>query len=245
MKKLPLMKARNIHKWYGKVHAVNGVSFIVNRGEIIGLIGDNGAGKSTLIKVLSGYHRPNEGEIFIEGEKVKINSPSDARALGIETLYQEQALVDSMSLARNFYMGREPVNRAGFLKKQKMNECIKILHHIGLSIKSPDLLVRSLSGGEKQGVAIGRAVYFKAKLVLLDEPTTSLSVKEVRTVLDFVKEFKEANISVIFITHNLQHVYTIADRFLILKNGEVLKDIEKDATSVEELTEALMGDRNA
>ncbi|MBA7526836.1 Fructose import ATP-binding protein FrcA [subsurface metagenome] len=245
MKKLPLMKVRNIHKWYGKVHAVNGVSFIVNRGEIIGLVGDNGAGKSTLIKVLSGYHRPNEGEIFIEGEKVKINSPSHARALGIETVYQEQALVDSMSLARNFYMGREPVNRAGFLNKQKMNECIKILHRIGLFIKSPDFLVRSLSGGEKQGVAIGRAMYFKAKLVLLDEPTTALSVKEVRTVLDFVKEFKEANISVIFITHNLQHVYAIADRFLILEKGKAVKDIEKDATSVEELTEALMGDRNA
>jgi len=245
MKKLPLMEARNIHKWYGKVHAVNGVSFIVNRGEIIGLIGDNGAGKSTLIKVLSGYHRPNEGEIFIEGEKVKINSPSDARALGIETVYQEQALVDSMSLARNFYMGREPVNRAGFLNKQKMNECIKILHRIGLFIKSPDLLVGSLSGGEKQGVAIGRAMYFKAKLVLLDEPTRALSVKEVRTVLDFVKEFKEANISVIFITHNLQHVYAIADRFLILEKGKAVKDIERDATSVEGLTEALMGDRNA
>jgi len=245
MKKLPLMEARNIHKWYGKVHAVDGVSFIVNRGEIIGLIGDNGAGKSTLIKVLSGYHCPNEGEIFIEGEKVKINSPSDARVLGIETVYQEQALVDSMSLARNFYMGREPVNRAGFLNKQKMNECIKILHRIGLFIKSPDLLVKSLSGGEKQGVAIGRAMYFKAKLVLLDEPTTALSVKEVRTVLDFVKEFKEANISVIFITHNLQHVYAIADRFLILEKGKAVKDIERDATSVEGLTEALMGDRNA
>ncbi|MBA7469023.1 Fructose import ATP-binding protein FrcA [subsurface metagenome] len=244
MKKPPLIDVRNIHKWYGKAHAVNGVSFIVNRGEIMGLIGDNGAGKSTLIKVLSGYHRPNEGEIFIEGEKVKINSPSDARALGIETLYQEQALVDSMSLARNFYMGREPVNSAGFLKKQKMNECVKILHRIGLSIKSPDILVGNLSGGEKQGVAIGRSMYFKAKLVLLDEPTRALSVKEVQTVLDFVKEFKEANISAIFITHNIQHVYTIADRFLILKNGKVIKDIEKDATSVEELTESLMGVRN-
>jgi simple sugar transport system ATP-binding protein len=245
MKKLPLMDVRNIHKWYGKVHAVNNVSFIVNRGEIIGLIGDNGAGKSTLIKVLSGYHRPNGGEIFIDGEKTKINSPSDARALGIETLYQEQALVDSMSLARNFYMGREPVNCAGFLKKQKMNECIKILHHIGLSIKSPDLLVGSLSGGEKQGVAIGRAMYFKAKLVLLDEPTRALSVKEVQTVLDFVKELKEANISVIFITHNIQHVYTVADRFLILKNGEVIKDIKKDDITAEEITESLIGDRNA
>lgn len=245
MKKLPLVEMRNIHKWYRKVHAVNGVSFTVNRAEITGLIGDNGAGKSTLIKVLSGYHRPNEGEIFIEGEKVKINSPSDARALGIETVYQEQALVDSMSVARNFYMGREPVKFAGFLNKQKMNECIKILHCIGLSIKSPDLLVRSLSGGEKQGAAIGRAMYFKAKLVLLDEPTRALSVKEVRTVLNFVKELKEANISAIFITHTLHHVYAVADRFLIMEKGELVKDIKKDAISVEELTESLMGDRNA
>ena len=245
MEKLLLMKATDIHKWYGKIHAVNGVSFTINRGEILGLIGDNGAGKSSLLKVLSGYHHQDKGEIFIEGEKVKITSPADARALGIETVYQERALVDSMSLARNFYMGREPVGHTGFLNKRKMAECIDTLKEIGLTINSPDYLVSNLSGGQRQGVAIGRAMYFKAKIVLLDEPTTALSVKEVNRVLNLVIEFKEANISVIFITHSLQQVYDIADRFLVLENGEKVKDIEKDATSMKELTRAVMGEINA
>ncbi len=242
MKELPpaLVEMRNIHKWYGKVHAVDGASLTVKEGEIIGLIGDNGAGKSTLIKILAGYHRPDEGEIFIKGEKVRINSPSEANALGIETVYQEQALVDLMSVARNFYMGREPVRRAGFLDKRKMNECMKPLRTLGLSIKSPDLLVSSLSGGEKQGTAIGRAMYFKARLVILDEPTRALSVKGVQTVLDLVKGLKEVNISVIFITHTLHHVHFVAERFVIMKSGKVVKDIKKDEASLEELTEVLM-----
>ncbi len=242
MKELPpaLVEMRNIHKWYGKVHAVDGTSLTINKGETIGLIGDNGAGKSTLIKILAGYHRPDEGEIFIEGEKMRINSPSEANALGIETVYQERALVDSMSVARNFCMGREPVKRAGFLDKQKMNECMIPLRALGLSIKSPDLLVKSLSGGEKQGAAIGRALYFKAKLVILDEPTRALSVKEVRTVLDFVKGLKEVNIAAIFISHTLHHVYSVADRFVIMKNGKMIEDVKRDETSVEELTEVLM-----
>ena len=245
MEKLPLMKATDIHKWYGRIHAVRGVSFTINRGEILGLIGDNGAGKSSLLKVLSGYHHQDKGEIFIEEKKVNIASPAYAQALGIETVYQERALVDSMSLARNFYMGREPVRHAGFLNKRKMAECLDVVQKLGLSIDSPDYLVGNLSGGQRQGVAIGRAMYFKAKLVLLDEPTTALSVKEVHKVLDLVKEFKEEDISVIFITHNLQHVYDIADRFLVLENGKKVKDIEKDATSVEELTKAVIGEISA
>ncbi len=242
MKELPLalVEMRNIHKWYGKVHAVDGASLTINQGEIVGLIGDNGAGKSTLIKILAGFYRPDEGEIFIKGEKVRINSPSEANALGIETVYQEQALVDLMSVARNFYMGREPVKWAGFLDKEKMNECMIPLRALGLSIKSPDLLVRSLSGGEKQGTAIARALHFKAKLVILDEPTRALAVKEVRTVLDFVKGLKEANIAAIFITHTLHHVHSVADRFVIMNKGKIVKDIKKDEASLEELTEVLM-----
>ena len=242
MKELPLVlvEMRNIHKWYGKVHAVDGVSLTINSGEVVGLLGDNGAGKTTLIKVLSGYHHPDDGEIFIEGEKVRINSPSEANALGIETVYQEQALVDSMSVARNFYMGREPVKWAGFLDKQKMNECMIPLRALGLSIKSPDLLVRSLSGGEKQGAAIARAMHFKAKLVILDEPTRALAVKEVGRILDFVKGLKEANIAVIFITHTLHHVYSVADRFLIMNKGKIVKAIKRDEASLEEVTEVLM-----
>ncbi len=245
MDELPLMEATDIHKWYGKIHAVNGISFSIKRGEIIGLIGDNGAGKSSLLKVISGYHHQDKGEIFIEGKKANIISPAYAQALGIETVYQERALVDSMSLARNFFMGREPQRHAGFLNKIKMAECIDVLQKLGLTINSPDYLVGNLSGGQRQGVAIGRAIYFKAKLVLLDEPTTALSVKEVHKVLDLVLEFKEENISVIFITHNIQHVYDIADRFLVLDNGKKVEDIEKDATSVEDLTRAIIGDIKA
>ncbi len=242
MKELPLALAemRNIHKWYGRVHAVDGASLTINNGEIVGLLGDNGAGKTTLIKVLSGYHRPDDGEVFIEGEKVRMNSPSEANVLGIETVYQEQALVDSMSVARNFCMGREPVKRAGFLDKQKMNECMIPLRALGLSIKSPDLLVKSLSGGEKQGAAIARAMYFKAKLVILDEPTRALAVREVSRILDFVKGLKETNIAVIFITHTLHHVHSVADRFVIMNKGKIVKDIKRDEASLEELTEVLM-----
>ena len=236
----PLMEVRNIHKWYGKVHAVNDISFTVRKGEIVGLVGDNGAGKSTLIKVLSGYYRSDDGEIFIEGRKVEINSPSDARVLGIETVYQEQALVELMSVARNMFMGREPVKFANFLDEKKMNECMGVLRDLGLSIKSPDLLVRYLSGGEKQGVAIARAMYFKAKLVIFDEPTRNLSVKEAQRVLDFIEGLRKENISVIFITHNLYHVYSVAERFLAMRKGELVDDVKKENTSIEKLTQELI-----
>ena len=235
-----LVEMRGIHKWYGNTHAVDGANLTVNKGEIVGLLGDNGAGKSTLIKILAGYHHPDEGEIYVEGEKRRINSPSDANALGIETVYQEQALVDSMSVARNFYMGREPVKWAGFLDKQKMTECMVPLRGLGLSIRSPRVLVKNLSGGEKQGTAIGRALHFKAKLCILDEPTRALSVREVRTVLDFVKGLKEANVAAIFITHTLHHVYSVADRYVIMNKGQTVHDTTKDDTSMEELTAMVM-----
>ena len=240
MEEASLLEAKEIHKWFAKVHAVSGVSFTIRRGESVGLIGDNGAGKSTLIKVLSGYHRPDKGEVFIEGKKVKIDFPARARALGIETVYQEQALVDLMSVARNMFMGREPVKRAGFLHKKKMHECMGVLHQMGLSIKSPDVIVRYLSGGEKQGVAIARAMYFEAKLVILDEPTRALSVKEAQTVLDFIGQLRQENVSVIFITHNLHHVYSVVERFLIMRKGKLVEDVKKEETSVEQLTEVLI-----
>jgi simple sugar transport system ATP-binding protein len=240
MKEPPLVDVRHIHKWFRKVHAVDDVSFTIRRGEVVGLVGDNGAGKSTLIKILSGYHPADGGEIFFMGKKMKINSPSSARALGIETAYQDQALVDLMSVARNVYMGREPVKRLGFLDKKKMEKCTKILQDMGLSIKSPDIPVKFLSGGEKQGVAITRAMYFKAKLVILDEPTAALSVKECQKVLDFVKRLRKENIAVIFITHNLYHVYPVADRFLVMKKGKLVEDIKKEDASIEKLTKALL-----
>lgn len=235
-----LIEVKNLHKWYGKIHAVKGVSFSIKEGEIIGLIGDNGAGKSTLIKILSGYHQPDAGEIWVNGQKVVLRSPAHARSLGIETVYQEQALVDLMSIARNFFMGREMTAKAGFLDFRRMNEiCMSVLRQMGLSIKSPTTMVRQLSGGEKQGVAIGRAMFFKARLVLLDEPTRNLSVREVQRVLEFIKNLKHLNISVVFVSHNIYHVYNISDRFLIMAKGELIKDVEKSNVSVEELINAL------
>ncbi|MHA1582487.1 MAG: ATP-binding cassette domain-containing protein [Candidatus Baldrarchaeia archaeon] len=236
----PLVEMRNIHKWFGKVHAVNGVNFKIWPGEVVGLVGDNGAGKSTLIKILTGYHRADEGEIFFEGKKVRINSPRDARKLKIETVYQERALVDLIDIMRNVFLGREPTNRLGFLNKKLMKEkSLSILKDMGLSIKDPDVEVRFLSGGEKQGVAIARAIHFKAKLVILDEPTIALSVKEVKKVLDFVRKIKKQGVAVIFITHNLYHVYPIADRFYVMARGKIVKEFKKGETTIEELAEAI------
>lgn len=234
------IEAKNLHKWYGRVHAVKGVSFAINQGEIVGLIGDNGAGKSTLIKILAGYHQPDEGHLCVNGQKVVIKSPAHARSLGIETVYQEQALVDLMTVARNFFMGREPTTKFGFLNFERMNkECMDVIRKMGLSISSPTTLVKNLSGGEKQGVAIGRAMHFKARIVLLDEPTRNLSVKEVQKVLEFIKNLKQLGISAVFVSHNIYHVYDVADRFLVMAKGELIKDVKKEETSIDELVKVL------
>jgi len=237
----PLLRMEGIHKWFGKVHALEGVDFQVNKAEAVGLVGDNGAGKSTLIKVVSGYHRASRGKIFFENKEVKINSPRDARTLGVETVYQEQALAPHLSISRNIFMGREPSNALGFLAKKVMDqESMDALSSIGLKLRSPDIPVATLSGGELQGVAIARALHFEAKLVILDEPTIALSVKEVQEVLDFVRELKNKGIAVIFITHNLHHVYTVSDRIFVLAHGKKLTDISTKDTSVAELSKIIV-----
>ncbi len=242
----PIVKMVNIHKWFGKIHAVNDVDFTVNPREIIGLVGDNGAGKSTLIKILSGIYPPDKGKIYFEDRKVKISSPKNAMDLGIETVYQEQALVLQESVARNIFLGREPTRFMGFLDKKRMEkESMKILENIGLDIRSPHLIVKNLSGGERQGTAIARAMYFKAKIVVLDEPTIALSVGEAKQVLDFVKGLKNQGISSVFITHNLYHVYPVADRFVVLSHGKKTGDIGKRNTSINELTKLIMSGETA
>jgi simple sugar transport system ATP-binding protein len=236
-----LLKLEGIHKWFGKVHALKGVDFEVKKGEVVGLVGDNGAGKSTLIKVVSGYHRANEGRIFWEGNEVKLSSPKDSRALGVETLYQEQALAPHLSIARNVFMGREPSSRLGFMDKSTMNtESMEALASIGLQLRSPDVMVSTLSGGERQGVAIARAIHFEAKLVILDEPTIALSVKEVQEVLDFVRELKSEGIAVILIAHNLYHVYSVADRIVVIAHGQELANMQTKDTSVDYLSKIIV-----
>lgn len=239
-----LVKMAKIHKWFGTVHALAGVDFEVERGEIVGLVGDNGAGKSTLIKVLSGYHKADKGETYFEGKRVNIASPTDARNLGIETVYQEQALAPNMSISRNVFMGREPTRPLGFIDRKAMDgKSMEALESIGLHLRSPEALIAMLSGGERQGVAIARALHFKAKLIILDEPTIALSIKEAQQVLAFVKQLKKEGTSAIFITHNLYHVFPVAERFVALAHGEKIADVRKKDTSISELAEVIVSGR--
>jgi len=232
-----LVKMVNIHKWFGGVHALKGVDFSVKKAEVVGLVGDNGAGKSTLIKILSGVYKPDRGDIYFEGRRVSFKSPAEARKLGIETVYQDQALAPNLSIFRNIFMGRELTSQFGFLDLIRMkNECMNALKTLDLHLRSPDEPVNILSGGEKQGVAIARTLYFKAKIVILDEPTAALSIKETQKVLNFVRRLKEEGISVVFITHNLYHVYEVADRFVVLFRGEKVADIQKEQASIEILS---------
>jgi simple sugar transport system ATP-binding protein len=239
-----LVEMKNIHKWFGSVHALKGVDFSVTPSEIVGLVGDNGAGKSTLIKILTGVLQQDEGEIYFNGKKVKFSSPREARDNGIETIYQEQALADDLSVTRNMFMGKELQKSIGPIKlldhKNMKKESGRILGELGLKIASMDQEARFCSGGERQGIAIARAMYFKAKLVILDEPTRALGVVGVRRVLGLVKELKSRGIASIFISHNLYHVYPVADRFVVLVRGKKVGDSLKKDTSIGKLTKLML-----
>jgi simple sugar transport system ATP-binding protein len=232
-----LLEMRNIHKSFGSIKAVDGVDFKADYGEVIALVGDNGAGKSTLIKILAGIYRPDQGEIFFEGKKIKMYSTRDAQQYGIETLFQDQALVDCVGVSRNIFMGREKTRIFGFLDLKDMNQkSMGILNSMKFSIKSAATDVELLSGGERQGVAIARAFYFKAKLLNMDEPTIALSVAGVHRVLEHVQSLKDQKVTVIFITHNLYHAYPIADKFVLMKRGKVIYETKKKDTSVDQLS---------
>ncbi len=224
----PLLYAKDIHKSFGPVAALRGVTMAVGRGEVVGLLGDNGAGKSTLAKILVGLYRPDRGELYFEGRRVNFRSPRDARMHGIEIVYQDLALVEDLPIYRNLFLGREPRRALGMLDIEAMKrEAEKLLREIGINVRRPDDIVRRLSGGERQAIAIARAVKFGAKLVILDEPTAALSVKETEFVLDYIGRLRDRGISVIFITHNIFHVYAVADRFVILEHGSKIADLEK------------------
>ncbi|KPJ88440.1 MAG: hypothetical protein AMS17_05435 [Spirochaetes bacterium DG_61] len=238
----PLYSLKGISKSFGQVEALKGVDMEVFKGEIIGLVGDNGAGKSTLIKILSGIYAQNSGTIRCEGKPVRIGSYRDSQNLGIATIYQDRALVDSVSIYRNIFMGNEIITPLRFLDKKRMRqEADRVLNEsISIGIKSPDQMVGDLSGGQKQAVAIARAIYFRARLLLLDEPTNALSVKESQQVMNFVKNLRTEGISSIFVTHNLLHVYTIADRFVILSHGEKVGDFRKEEITMEQLEKMIV-----
>uniref|UniRef100_A0A7V3YF92 Sugar ABC transporter ATP-binding protein n=1 Tax=Candidatus Caldatribacterium californiense TaxID=1454726 RepID=A0A7V3YF92_9BACT len=238
-----LVEMRGIRKSFGHVEALRGVDFDVGYGEIVGLIGDNGAGKSTLVKVLTGVYPPDEGEIFFDGKRVSFSSPADARAEGIETVYQGYGVAELLNIARNFFLGREPVKKFCVFKlldHQKMfRECSRILSEIGISVRSPLEPTGVLSGGERQAINIGRAMYFKAKLIILDEPTNALSVKETEHVLQFIERTRQTGTSVIFITHNIYHVCRVADRFVLLERGKKIGDYRKDEVTPEDIIRIL------
>ena len=244
---IPVVRMEKMVKRFGTITALDGVDFTVNEQEVVGLLGDNGAGKSTLIKVLTGVYTPTSGEIYFEGKLVQIPSPREARALGIETCYQDLALVNQMSITRNFFLGRELPRRFGpisVLDMKGMNDqASEALKHIGIRIRSPQEKVGKLSGGERQSIAIGRARHFGAKLLILDEPTSALSVGETHKVLTYTKKAKERGLSVIFITHNVGHVYQVADRFTIIRRGHLVGNYTRDEVDENDIADLITGER--
>jgi simple sugar transport system ATP-binding protein len=225
-----LIELKNITKSYGSIYALGGVSLHVDPGEVIGLIGDNGAGKSTLIKVLAGVIKPTSGEIFINGKEVTNWNPARSRAAGIETVFQDRALAVQQTIVRNIFMGRELGNRFGWLDtRREIAEAEKLMREIGFTSKvfSMRSVVGQLSGGERQGVAIARAILKQANLIVLDEPTTALSLTETAKVFHFVRQVRKSGRSIIFIGHNIHHVYDIAERFVIIDRGTVAAEKPK------------------
>lgn len=235
----PLYEIRGVSKRYGNVQALSELDFHIGEREIVGLLGDNGAGKSTLIKMMSGIVQPDTGEVFAAGRPVTVRSRRDSERIGIETIYQDTALVDSMSIVRNMFMGRELTGRWGFLDHRKMRDiAIEVLRttiHIS-GIDSPDKEVGDLSGGQKQAVAIARAVYFKGRILLLDEPTSALSVRETENLLAYIRRLREENVSSVLVTHNLYHAYLVCDRFVVMNHGKKVFETTKDQTTIDELT---------
>ena len=234
-----IIEQRDISKSYGQVYALGGVNLSVDRGEVVGLIGDNGAGKSTLIKILSGVVKPTSGEILVRGKPVTGWSAARSRDAGIETVFQDRALAVQQTIVRNIFMGRELTSWMGWLKVGKeIEEASRLMREIGFTSKvfTPHSIVGQLSGGERQGVAIARAIYKQAELIILDEPTTALSLTETAKVFHFVRQVRASGRSILFIGHNIHHVFDIADRFVVLDRGKVaLEATRAEVKSAEEL----------
>jgi simple sugar transport system ATP-binding protein len=242
-----LIRMEKISKSYGRVRALEEVSLTVNESEIVGLLGDNGAGKSTLIKVLSGAVPATSGDIYVRGRKVDIRGTTDAIALGIETIYQDSALVTQLSIARNLFLGREPVKGPRFLNRMDqaaMDTVARdLLKKVGIEKNiPPDTPIGSLSGGERQAVAIARAMHFDSELIILDEPTNNLGVAETQGVLRFVRNARDSGHSCIFIAHNIHHVFQVVSRIVVMRRGRIVADdIDPRQTSVEEVERVITG----
>jgi simple sugar transport system ATP-binding protein len=244
----PLIEVRDIVKTFGPVVALNGVSMNVRASEVLCLLGDNGAGKSTLIKTLSGVHRPTGGDFLVEGRPVAFSSPREALDMGIATVFQDLAMIPLLSITRNFFMGREPgKGRLGPFSFMDMGYADKIareeMRRIGIDIRDPSQAVGTLSGGERQCVAIARAVHFGAKVLILDEPTSALGVAQTSMVLKFIRQVRGKGLGVIFITHNVRHAYAVGDRFTILNRGRTLGTFAKSEIKLDALQQLMAGDK--
>ena len=238
-----IVEFEDVHKKFGNVHALRGVNCKIPRGKVTALVGDNGAGKSTFIKIICGVHPPDTGEFKFQGKTTHWQSPDEARLAGVETVYQDLALVNSLSISRNFFLGKElhKWGRFGPLDHHRMNQdALQGIASLGITLEDADRSVAKLSGGQRKSIAIARSLYFQPQLLVLDEPTAALSIKESQIVLEHVEEVRERGISVIFISHNIHLIYPLADRFLILEQGKVLGDVEKNDVAPQDLIDAIV-----
>jgi len=241
-----LVETRNITKRFGGLTAVNEVSFGVYPGEIVAVLGDNGAGKSTLIKMISGVYQPDGGHIFYQGENIVLHSPMDALSRGIETIYQDLALAENLNVYSNIFLGRERTKRLlGFLNvldhQYMFDESKAVLEKLDIKIPSLKNNVRTLSGGQRQAVAISRSIYWNAKLLIMDEPTAALGVAQQQQVLDLVKSLKEHGIGIILISHQMQDVFAVADRIVVMRRGSKVGDLKKEETNTDEVVSLIVG----
>jgi simple sugar transport system ATP-binding protein len=241
-----IVRLENVQKFFGAIQALKNINLAIGRNEIVGLIGDNGAGKSTLIKTLTGVLKPTSGRIFIRDREIDLAhySVGMAHDLAIQTVYQDKSLGEKQPLWRNFFVGRQITNRWGFIDIQAEKEIAEEILKKAIGFRGKgitvDSTVKQLSGGERQGIAIGRAMHFKSDLIVLDEPTVALAVKEVRKVLDFVRRIKEQGHACIYIEHNLAHVHEVADRLLVIDRGEIVSEINPKEMNVADLTEYMI-----
>jgi ABC-type sugar transport system ATPase subunit len=244
----PILSVRGLTKRFGGVTALEGVGFDLRRGVVVALAGDNGAGKSTLIKAISGVHQPDEGEIVYKGEPITLTNPRHAREIGIETIYQDLALADNLDVGANIFLGREPAaplfGLIPRLDRPRMRAAARDVLaplEVDLDGKKLGLPVRNLSGGQRQAVAIGRAIFWKAELLIMDEPTAALGVPEQRKVLELIRRLRQQNVAVIFISHNLVDIFAVADRILVLRRGLAAGERRPEASSHDEIVRLMVG----
>jgi ABC-type sugar transport system ATPase subunit len=242
---VPLLEAENISKHFGGVHALKEVSLTLNPGEVLALAGDNGAGKSTLIKVISGVHHPDGGALRYEGREIRFDNPHQARDCGIETIYQDLALADNLDVGANVFLGREPVRRVfglPFVDRRMMRqEAEKTLLALGIHINRLTVPIGFLSGGQRQSVAIGRAIHWKARVLIMDEPTAALGVPEQRKVMELILNLKQSGVGIIFISHNLIDIFQVSDRIMVLRRGSRVGEVRTSETNSDNIVRLMVG----